>query len=151
MNSLRVNKKDIYRIEVNDDGECIEFDLADVGLVYRCYESLENIEKAMNQFRLKEQELKKNKGTYKDLLNLEKEVFKELRKIMDNFLGEGACQKIFGDRNYYEMFDDLIKELTKPRKELGGKSHFDKLKISSDGIKERIKKKYSKTDNKRAI
>lgn len=67
---------------------------------------------------------------------------------MDTFLGQEACQKIFGDRNYYEMFDDLIQELTRPRKELGGKSHLDKLKISSNNIRNRIMNKYSKNKGK---
>lgn len=155
MNSIRINKKGIYRIEVNDEGECIEFDLQDVGLVYRCYEALENIEKKSKEVKEKELEITKNTNDAKELTEklilLEKEAFKELREIMDGFLGEGSCQKIFGDRNYYTMFDDLIDELTKKRKELGGKSHFDMMKISADGVKDRIKNKYKKNRDKKAI
>ena len=32
MNSLRIKNRDIYRIEVNDAGDYIEFDLLDINL-----------------------------------------------------------------------------------------------------------------------
>ena len=36
MESLRIERKDIYTIEVNDKGETIEFDLVDVELPFKC-------------------------------------------------------------------------------------------------------------------
>ena len=57
---------------------------------------------------------------------------------MDAFLGAGACQKIFGDRNYVEMYDDLFDQLA---------PHFEKMKLNSEGITARIKAKYSKKDD----
>ena len=148
MNKLRIEKKDIYTIEVNDKGECIEFDLADINLNLKGYQTLEKLEEKMKEIKNSINEFNNKKASEKEFLEFENQAFFELRKIMDNFLGEGACQKIFGDRNYYEMFDDLIDELTKPRKELNGKSHFDMLKITSDGLKERIANKYNKKTKK---
>jgi hypothetical protein len=64
--------------------------------------------------------------------------FKEMRVAVDAFLGEGACQKIFGDRNYIEMYDDLFRELA---------PHLEKMKITNEGIMERIKNKYGRKDD----
>jgi len=75
-------------------------------------------------------------------------MFKKMRLAMDKFLGEGACQKIYGDRNYYEMFDDLLNEFTKPREELNGKSHFEMMHMGSTDIKKRIASKYNKYQKK---
>ena len=67
-----------------------------------------------------------------------RKAFKEMRAAMDCFLGDGACQKIFGDRNYLEMFNDLFDAL---------KPHLEKMEINSQGILERIKAKYGKKDD----
>ena len=80
----------------------------------------------------------------KELTTIEDSMFKEMRYAMDKFLGEGACQKIFGNRNYYTMFDDLLKELTKKRPELNNKSHFDMLELNAKSVNDRIMNKYNK-------
>lgn len=155
MEKIRIKNKDLYKIEVNDAGEFIEFDLADIGLPYKCYQSLEQLEIIKKETLKAEKELRNkikqenDKDPFsennKKLASLEQEAFKKMRKAMDNFLGENACQKIFGDRNYFEMFDDLIKEFSKPRKELNNKSHFDMLNFRSNDINRRIAQKYNKS------
>ena len=67
-----------------------------------------------------------------------RKAFKDMRVAMDGFLGEGACQKIFGDRNYLEMFSDLFDELA---------PHLEKMEINTRGIIDRIKNKYGKADD----
>lgn len=146
MENLRIKNKDIYKIQVNDNGDYIEFDLNDIGLKIKCYESLERIEKISKEY----EEKLKNSLTAKEHDYIEQDMYKEMRAAMDNFLGEGACQKIFGDRNYYEMFDDLINELSRKRPELNGKSHLDMLNFTAQKIRERIVKKYSR-NNKTTI
>ncbi len=141
MESLRIKNKNIYRIEVNDNGEYIEFDLEDIGLKAKCYEALDKINEIIDAYQPKIMAVK----TDKEEAFLEKEIFKDLRAAMDGFLGEGACQKIYGDRNYYEMFDDLIAELSKKRPELKGKSHFDMLGFTSEAIAKKVINKYKKT------
>lgn len=156
MQKIRIKNNDLYRIEVNDKGEYIEFDLSDIGLPFKCYETLESIKKIQDEMVKKEDELKKKirndnnpfSKERKELAFLECETFKKMRIAMDNFLGEGACQKIFGDRNYYEMFDDLLEEFTKSRKELNGKSHFDLMNLKSNDIDNRITNKYNKTQKR---
>ena len=140
MEKLRVQKNNIYKIEVNDDGEYIEFDLEDIGLRTKCFRALDEIKKIEKEYNKKIKNIKTNK----EAAFIEEEFYKELRVAMDGFLGEGACQKIYGDRNYPSMFDDLFKELTRKRKELGGKSHFDMLQLSNEHINKKIEKKYKK-------
>lgn len=157
MNKLRIENKDVYRIEVNDEGECIEFDLSDISLQSKCFKAVSMIEEIQNQKQkklnalekeFKERKKKGEKLNFKDFKpynDLEVEMFEEMREAMDIFLGEGACQKIFGDRNYYEMFNDLMNELSRPRKELKGKSHLDMLNMKTENIHKRIMEKYAKS------
>lgn len=140
MEKLRVKNKDLYRIEVNDNGECIEFDLNDIGSKIKLHEALDKIENISKDV----QEKIKSVKTQKEIDYLEQEMFKKMRAAMDTFLGENACQKIFGDRNYYEMFDDLIREFSRKRPELKGKSHFDMLNFSAENIRKRVINKYNK-------
>ena len=159
MSGIRVKNKDLFRIEVNDKGEYIEFDLSDVSLNFRCYEAIDKINKLIKEASKKEKELlskileediedydTQNKREYAKLQN---ETFNEMRKAMDYFLGDGACQKIFGDYNNYDMFDLLLEEFEKPREELDGKSYFDKMQITSNNLQERLMEKYNK--NKKAV
>lgn len=148
MESLRIERKDIYTIEVNDNGETIEFDLVDIELPIKCERAWAEVNRISKELQaqlviISKQENIKQKDkimTTKEEKTIEayRKAFKEMRMAMDAFLGEGACQKIFGDRNYLEMFNDLYEEL---------KPHLEKMQITSDGILERIKAKYSKKDD----
>ena len=146
MNKICVPKDGIYKIQVNDKGEFIEFDINDIGLGVKCYESLDEIKELEKETQAKIQELidTKDVDTQRKLAFIERDMFARMREIMDDFLGEGACQKIFGDRNYYSMYLDLFKELSKKRKELGGKSHFDIMGVEAKTINEKIMAKYAK-------
>lgn len=147
MNSFRIEKRDIYTIEVNDQGETIEFDLVDIELAFKAERAFSEVSRIANDLKAKlviigKQEDHPQKGKLmtkneEAVVNAYREAFKQMRVAMDAFLGEGACQKIFGDRNYLEMYDDLAKAL---------EPHFEKMKLNSDGISERIKAKYSRKD-----
>ena len=147
MEKIRVEKKNIYTIEVNDSGDTIEFDLADIGLNFKLLKALKEIDRIQEYMKNELTIINKRqdvKGKYiskneEDTLRLWSKCFKDMRSAMDCFLGEGACQKIFGDRNYIEMFDELMEQL---------KPHLEKMKISYKDIQDRIKKKYSATQNK---
>ena len=148
MESLRIERKDIYTIEVNDNGETIEFDLVDVELPFKCERAWAEVNKISKELQaqlviISKQEDSKQNGkllTKKEELTLDayRKAFKEMRVAMDSFLGAGACQKIFGDRNYLEMFNDLFDAL---------KPHLEKMELNSQGILERIKAKYGKKDD----
>lgn len=159
MSGIRVKSKDLFRIEVNDNGEFIQFDLSDVSLNFRCYEAIDRINKIKKDVIEKERELlekisKENIEDYdteakREYAKLQNDTFNRMREAMDYFLGEGACQKIFGNYNNFDMFDLLIEEFEKPRKELNGQSYFDKMKITSNNVQQRLMEKYSK--NKKAV
>ena len=148
MESLRIERKDIYTIEVNDKGETIEFDLVDIELPFKCEKAWAEVDKITKELKaelviISKQEDTKQNGkllTLKEEKTLEayRKAFTGMRVAMDRFLGDGACQKIFGDRNYLEMYNDLFEEL---------KPHLDKMELTSNGIVERIKAKYGKKDD----
>ena len=148
MNSIRIEKKDIYTIEVNDMGETIEFDLVDIELPFKADRALAEVNRIYKELQgklvvIEKQEDHKLDGEImtaneKAKLDAHRTAFKEMRVAMDAFLGAGACQKIFGDRNYVEMYDDLFDQLA---------PHFEKMKLNSEGITARIKAKYSKKDD----
>lgn len=159
MSGIRVKNKDLFRIEVNDKGEYIEFDLSDVSLTFKCYEAIEKLEKIQKEASKKEIELLQqilkedpedfNTEAKKEYAKLKHESCMAMRKAMDGFLGENACQKIFGDYNDFDMFDLLFEEFEKPREELNGKSYFDKIQIKSGDLDKRFMEKYNK--NKKAV
>ena len=148
MNSIRVEKKDIYTIEVNDNGETIEFDLLDIELPFKCDRAFNEINRVYRELKAKLVIIEKQEDRYLDgefmtanekaKLDAHRTAFKEMRVAMDTFLGAGACQKIFGDRNYVEMYDDLFEQL---------EPHFEKMKLNTEGISARIKAKYAKKDD----
>lgn len=148
MESIRIARKDIYTIEVNDKGETIEFDLVDIELPFKCEKAWAEVNRIAKELQaqlviISKQEDVKQSGklmTLKEEKTVEayRKAFKEMRVAMDGFLGEGACQKIFGDRNYLEMFNDLHEEL---------KPHLEKMELTSNGIADRIKAKYGKKDD----
>ena len=148
MESLRIESKDIYTIEVNDNGDTIEFDLVDVELPFKCENAWAEVNKISKDLQaqlviISKQEDTKNGDrllTKKEEMTIEayRKAFREMRVAMDGFLGEGACQKIFGDRNYLEMFSDLFEAL---------KPHLEKMELTSHGIMDRIKAKYGKKDD----
>lgn len=143
MNKIRIEKRDIYTIEVNDNGDTIEFDLLDIELPFKCERALSEVNRIHKDLKaqlviIDKREDHKQDGKLMTVneearLTAHRKAFAEMRGAMDAFLGAGACQKIFGDRNYVEMFDDLFEALA---------PHMEKMKLNTDGIAERIKAKY---------
>ncbi len=138
MEKIRINNDDVYRIEVNDNGDCIEFNLLDIDLPFKFVKCGEEL--------IKKQELYYEASTkineeYKDnqaeLLNkmheLDTTFCNELRNVFDELLGENACNKIFGSINKIGMFDELFEQL---------KPHFKKMELKHDKIQEEIINKY---------
>ena len=148
MESLRIERKDIYTIEVNDQGETIEFDLVDIELPFKCDKAFKEVERIKSELKAKlviidKKQDRKIKGSIMTAneearINAYKEAYIAMRSAMDVFLGDGACQKIFGDRNYLEMFADLAEALA---------PHLEKMEISASGIAKRIEAKYGKNED----
>ena len=147
MEKIRVKSENTYEIEVNDEGETIVFNLDDIELPLKLEKTVEELSKIQQRIKAQQQIIKNKQdehGKYMltknelELAKLLKEAYSEQRKALDNFLGAGACQKIFGDINYMTMFDDLFKALD---------PHFEKMGIKQNAFNKAIAKKYKREDN----
>lgn len=134
---IKRNREDFYRLQINDTDDYIEFDLTDIGLPEKILNASDNIFKIDSDYQKKIKEIDENctdeVENLKQKLKLEKDKCVEMRKEFDSFLGEGACQKIFSDANYYGMFLQLFDAL---------EPHFKKMEIKLKKGKEILANKY---------
>lgn len=137
MEKLRVEKENVYKIEVNDKGEYIEFDLLDIELPIKLINASEELEKQKAIHEQKVEELKKENLEPKENMLKQYEIDKEfcqiMRNVLDNLFGEGASQKIFGDTNRITMFNDFFTQL---------EPHLDKIIINVEQVKKDLIEKY---------
>lgn len=137
MEKLRVEKENVYKIEVNDKGEYIEFDLLDIELPIKLINASEELEKQKTIHEQKVEELKKENLESKENMlkqyEIDKEFCQTMRNVLDNLFGEGASQKIFGDTNRITMFNDFFTQL---------EPHLDKIIIDVEQIKKDLIEKY---------
>lgn len=148
--SIRVQSESEYSIEVNDKGETIVFDLSDTSLtsrLFRMFERVDQLEremaKAARDLDARPDEpfstvetLNAETGEFESRTLITKnqyegaklidDFYKQAREAIDEFMGPGACQKIFGDKNYLTMFKDLTTAL---------EPEFKKMQINLEDIK----------------
>ena len=134
---IKRDRSDFYILEVNDKGDTIQFDLTDISLpekILKASEELKNIDDDYknNILQIDKEEMSKEEKARK-VIEIDKNFSIKSRKIMDSFLGDGACQKIFGNANYYGMYVELFEQL---------EPHFDKMIIKSQKAKQRLVEKY---------
>lgn len=135
---LERDKEDFYILEVNDKGETIEFDLTDIGLAERIMNASDRILEIDKDYQEKtikiSEEFKDNHvEMVRNIIKLEKEKSKEMRTLFDSFLGEGACQKIFGNKDNYGQYALLMDAL---------EPHFSKMELKLDKAKKKLASKY---------
>lgn len=139
---IKRNREDFYRLQINDTNDYIEFDLTDISLPERVMNAADNIAKMDSDYQREKQEIINNNQNeeqrVRKLINLEKEKSLAMRKEFDSFLGEGSCQKIFGNANYYGMYLQLFDAL---------EPHFKKMEIKLKKGKEKLAKKYLNNDS----
>ena len=155
MNKLRINCTDIYEIEVNDKGETIQFNLKDVDLPFRFQRAYEGIKQTQTKMKADMVIAEKKSGDKADgalfserelaLAKVRKQAYADMRKAMDGFLGEGGCQKIFGDTDYIDMYDDLFDALNEKGED--GLSHFDRMQMGAEDVKKKIAEKYGNDED----
>lgn len=149
-NSIRIGKdsKNVYEIEVNDKGETISFDLEDINLTSKLIDMYTGIQDIERKFNKEKKELEEKEYDETDSFipqraidenRLIQKFFADSRACADLFLGNGACQKIFGDKNYIEMFTDLFDKL---------EPHFKKMGLSMQKLKKDLVKKYQPNNRK---
>lgn len=158
-NYIKVNKRDVFKLGILDeDGKpkvdekgkeiYLEFDLADIELPLKLNKCELMIRNAQNKLRdrifiINKKEDKKGKmllsSNEEERIKALKEYYDSMEKAMDLFIGEGGTKKVFGNRRYWEMYEDLS-EMLKP--------FLPKLKLSISDMTDRIKNKYNvKEDN----
>lgn len=135
---LENNKEDYYILEINDNGDTIEFDLTDITLPERIINAGENMENLGKEYSQKEKELleqyKDDEETLtKEYIKLAKEHGQKSRKIFDSFLGEGTCYKIFGEKESLDQYLRLMDAL---------QPHFEKMQIKKEKAQQRLVDKY---------
>lgn len=163
INKIRVHSKTEYVIEVNDRGETISFDLEDTGITSKLFKMYEALDKLKDKYLTQAQELDKRPDEPYKTLDEESPIdgttvqkvlitknqyegtqmidqfYSDARHALDQFLGDGACQKIFGATNYKTMFEDLLEQLA---------PEFKKMGINTDLIKASAAKKHGPKANK---
>lgn len=156
-NSIRVKSASEYIIEVNDKGDTISFDMADTSLTSKVCKMFERVEALSKEYEKKAAEIDQrddkphscfdfvgNDGEIEsktlitqnqyDKVELIDSFYIEARAAVEVLLGVGACQKIFGSKNYFEMFDDLAEQLA---------PHFEKIGVSYNKLKHSAAQKHA--------
>lgn len=140
---MRVKSSGEYVIEVNDNGDTISFDPTDISMRSRLIGSFEKIDALAKTYDQKAAAIDarpdeplndfvtRNQRDHAELMD---EYYMAARKVLDDFLGEGACQKIFGERNWITMFQDLAEQL---------EPHLKAMGVNAEKIMAETAKKYA--------
>ena len=158
MEYIQLKKDSIFRLGIkNQNGEikkdekgnevCLEIDIEDIEAPLRYSKSEYTIRKAEQALKMKLIAIdKKPESNGKYLLSPKdeekhkalKEYYKSLEEAIDLFLGKNSTNKIFGDRRYWGMWEDL-QELIKP--------YLPKMKANYEAITNKIIGKYRDKEN----
>ena len=143
------NQEDVFRIKINGKDEYIEIDLLDMSLPYRVAQASIDLEKEYDEYETKLKDLcekhkedKENDVSFiieEHKINLD--FCQKAREIFDSFLGAGACQKIFGDKNRVAMFNVLMEQL---------EPIFKDIEFNKEETQKKIYNKW-KPDNKKNV
>lgn len=154
---IQLKKDNILKIGIKDSdgkdtGNFLEFDLEDIELglkLNQCQKKHnENIQNVKRQFIIidkKEDKKGKQLLSWKEeeKIKVLKQFYKDEADALDLFLGKNGTRKLLNGRKpYWTMYDD-INEMLKPI--------LPKLKLSMDGVVDKIKKKYKETGKENTL
>lgn len=152
--------------ESNNVFHTLEIHYGDTNFPIKMMKLYDEAFKQIDELKTKEDELKKeileeghkevpeitnitadNITMYEDVLSpamkkfyrLEAEGYDHLRKILDEFLGKGTCEAIFGEYNDKEEFADFLNGLL---------PEFEKMGVKMQDIQKNMYKKYAPKTNK---
>lgn len=139
MDKIRIGKDNVYQIEVNDNGDCIDIDLLDIELPVKFVNASKTLKRETKIYNEKVEVLEKQ---YKDnikmylykRIDLDRSYCKKMREMIDNLFGEGTSQKVFGDKNRIGMFDEFFEKLL---------PILDNVQLNFDKIKENLLERYN--------
>lgn len=156
-NFIQLKKDNVLKIGIKDSdgkdtGNFLEFDLEDIELglkLNQCQKKHnENIQNVKRQFIIidkKEDKKGKQLLSWKEeeKIKVLKQFYKDEADALDLFLGKNGTRKLLNGRKpYWTMYDD-INEMLKPI--------LPKLKLSMDGVVDKIKKKYKETGKENTL
>lgn len=154
---IQLKKDNVLKIGIKDSdgkdtGNFLEFDLEDIELglkLNQCQKKHnENIQNVKRQFIIidkKEDKKGKQLLSWKEeeKIKVLKQFYKDEADALDLFLGKNGTRKLLNGRKpYWTMYDD-INEMLKPI--------LPKLKLSMDGVVDKIKKKYKETGKENTL
>jgi len=122
----------IYKLQLNDSDIVLEFDLLDMNLLSRMLKATENLEHIDEKYQKLAEENEKNTNKIEKIKNqikLDEQYAKEMRENLDSFLGEGMCQKIFGNKERYGQYNRFMGALA---------PHFEKMNFDVKKAKKQI-------------
>ncbi|EOT29499.1 hypothetical protein C805_00083 [Eubacterium sp. 14-2] len=141
MDSLRVDNG-IRKIEVNDNGDCIEFSVSDGGFFKGFSELLQWFDDQKTQQEIKEAEEQGNEvvsydgkeinyETLRNVVIIRENLSKEVCKKIDNIFGDFASEKIFGKiipdmfsiAEFFEKISPFIEKYAKERNQTISKKY----------------------------
>lgn len=161
--SIVVNNSNIYTIDIlNGEGQVyhqLKFNLDDVNLAGKVIDFYNRAQTLIKEITEKQEKIEaklKSAGVeditqvsddkidsafddYKEYYDVQIYGFEELRNIIDELLGLGTCQKIFGDTNSYTLFDSFINGLV---------PEFEKMGVKVQNMKKQLYNKYNKDNGK---
>ena len=117
MGKLRVNKG-LIRLEVNDDGEHIEFS-PDVLFMERFQNFYDELRVKEIEFMEREAQINQNKDldengipiNSRDRINLTKEFCEWSREKIDGLFGNETCRKVFGNVLMPELIAEFLEQV----------------------------------------
>ena len=149
-NTVKIGiKDDKGNVKLDKDGHevFIEFDLEDINLVDNYSKAISMCEKAGTDLKTQIAVINKRKDdkqinsvikkNEKDKMDALKKYYKTIEDAMNLFLGEDGFTKIFGNKRYLTMLDDLS-DMLEPIMPL--------LKVNIEGIQNKIISKYKTHD-----
>ncbi|MBS1468364.1 MAG: hypothetical protein HP057_00800 [Erysipelatoclostridium sp.] len=141
------DEQDNIKLDENGHEVFIEFDLEDINVIDNYSKAISLCEKAGIDLKTQIAVINKRKDdkqinsfitkNQKDYIDAEKKYFKDIEHAMNLFLGENGFTKIFGNKRYLTMLDDLS-DMLEPIMPL--------LKVNVDSIQEKIITKYKTHD-----
>lgn len=140
MDKLRVDSG-VKKIEVNDDGECIEFSLTSSDFFRAFLDISQWFDEQKNRQDIKEMEQQEdavledkgsiNYGTVNTILDIREKISKEACEKIDNIFGPESSRKIFGGiipdlfmiADFFEQIAPLIEKYAKERNQTINKKY----------------------------
>lgn len=139
MDKIKIDNENVYKIEINDNGDYIELDLLDIELPIKFINAGKTLERETkiynNKVKALENQYKDDVKTYLyKRLDVDRTYCKKMREMFDSWLGEGTSQKVFGNKNRIGMFDEFYNQLV---------PILNDIQLNFEQIKENLLKRYN--------